>query len=155
MDRKTAKTLAVLVTKSFNLYNTYGRDPAALGDIFSDFQEALAEYPEEKISLAFTEWRKTKSSMPTPADIIELIEGEKKLKETTQPYYRPFEPEVEVNDWSSLTPEQQAETKKLVEETMKMLGAGKKSERPRDDRPLEEILSEMKIRQGVETQESV
>jgi hypothetical protein len=73
MDPQTALTLGQLLSQSSEIFNTYGKDSEAFRSLFKAFKQDLAEYSEESIVRAFNEWRKTKSVMPTPADILKLL----------------------------------------------------------------------------------
>lgn len=73
MDRETAKTLADLVTQSYDIFNTYGKDPEALRSIYKAFETELAGINSESLQRVFKEWLRTKSRMPTPADILGLL----------------------------------------------------------------------------------
>lgn len=73
MGAETSKTLMVLVSQSFDVFNQYGKDPESLKSTYKAFEIDLAGHSAESIQNAFTEWRKTKSTMPTPADILNLL----------------------------------------------------------------------------------
>lgn len=64
--------------------NTYGKDPEYLETAMIVFNRVLQDYSMTQIDAAFTKWMKTSSTMPTPADIVGIIEkrGEPLYPET-------------------------------------------------------------------------
>lgn len=58
----------------FQAMKLYGREPEQFDAIVTLFQMVLAPYPFHKIEAAFVEHIKRKTEMPTPADIVLLIE---------------------------------------------------------------------------------
>jgi hypothetical protein len=67
--------LAVLVGQSFETLRVFGKEPGQLKTITRTFLMMLAEFPIIRVRAAFIAWMKTQSEMPTPADIIGLIDG--------------------------------------------------------------------------------
>ncbi len=56
------------------MLDTFGRKPDQLKEISKMFVEMLRGYPLEKIKSGFHQHMKRSSRMPTPADIINLID---------------------------------------------------------------------------------
>lgn len=65
--------ISVTIRQCFDLFNTYGKDPSALKSMLPVFEEVLAAHPTDKIMGAFKEWLRTQSAMPTPADILKIL----------------------------------------------------------------------------------
>jgi hypothetical protein len=63
-----------LVTQCFDSLNNFGKTNQALPNIIKFFIVKLKKYPFEKVYEAFDEWTDRHSTMPTPADIINIIE---------------------------------------------------------------------------------
>lgn len=55
------------------MLNVYGKTPEQLGNVTKLFFAVLANYPAETIKAAFLTYLKTNSTMPTPADIENII----------------------------------------------------------------------------------
>lgn len=73
MDEQTAGTLGELLSQSFDIFNTYGKDAEAFRSMYNAFKEELSGFSQESITRGFKEWLGSKSVMPTPADIKGLI----------------------------------------------------------------------------------
>lgn len=72
-SQETLQLLSFLDT-SFAVLDTYGRKPDQLTEISKIFVEMLKGYTFEKIKQGFMQHMKRSSRMPTPADIINLID---------------------------------------------------------------------------------
>src|SRR5574343_570256 len=72
-NQETLQLLSFLDT-SFAVLDTYGRKPDQLTEISKLFVVMLKGYPLEKIKEGFMQHMKRSSRMPTPADIINLID---------------------------------------------------------------------------------
>ncbi len=59
--------------QSFEIFNVYGKPPEAAGSIVQGFDMILEQYAIEEITLAFKDWMRTSSTMPTPADILRIV----------------------------------------------------------------------------------
>lgn len=66
--------MALMVRQCFDVLDTYGKSPEQLANIIKSFLNTLAEYPFDKIKKAFTDYLKRNSKMPTPADIVRLVD---------------------------------------------------------------------------------
>jgi hypothetical protein len=64
------------VEQCFAIQDTYGKTPRQLKILMDAMVLDLSQYPADAVSAAFTEWRRTASKIPTPADIIRLTEAE-------------------------------------------------------------------------------
>lgn len=73
--------LTRLVTTCYEALNVYGKTPEQLEAIIAIFQMDLEDYEYSVVRQAFKVYRKTNSTMPTPADIIKIIEPPKEKKE--------------------------------------------------------------------------
>lgn len=69
--------LTRLVTTCYEALNVYGKTPEQLEAIIALFQMDLEDYEYSVVRQAFKIYRKTNSTMPTPADIIKIIEPPK------------------------------------------------------------------------------
>jgi hypothetical protein len=116
LSETAKKTLEDLLSQSFDIFNTYGKDPEALKSIYHGFETVLAGYSERQILSAFREWLDEHDTMPTPAAIKKIINWEPlpKSHET-----RMFEREVEqqrvrAEKYHQLPPEKQKEHDELM-----------------------------------------
>jgi hypothetical protein len=66
--------LLVYTKQCFDTLKTYGKTPEQLETISEMFVTVLSKYPMERIKPAFLQWIERNSEMPTPADIINLID---------------------------------------------------------------------------------
>lgn len=62
-----------LVGQSFNIFNTHGRPPEAVADIFFGFVSVLGDRDIGEVTDAFVLWMKSSSVMPTPYDILRMM----------------------------------------------------------------------------------
>lgn len=83
MAREKAKLLNDLIKQSFNVFNVFGVQPEAITDKVKAFMLVLDTATLTEISNAFEIWMRTRSLMPTPADISELVQEEKAHKRET------------------------------------------------------------------------
>lgn len=137
LDETAKQVVAIHVSQAFDIFNTYGKDAEALKSTYRAFEEDLAGYPAERIDRAFKEFRKENTNMPTPADILKIL----------NPYPAPkYErPEYRIlngpdSDWKDPTEEEKEKVRKFMEE----LEEKHKPRKKRDCRPLDVILSENK-----------
>lgn len=75
---ETMKTIAAAVRQSFDIFNTFGKTPAQLDTLTTAFLTALKDCRPEQVNAAFAEWLVTGKTIPTPADIIEIIKANSK-----------------------------------------------------------------------------
>ena len=73
-QRSNSQQVAALVRQSYDIFQTYGKDPEALKSQILGFNQALKGYEQADIDSAFYGWLKISRIMPTPADIIEFVE---------------------------------------------------------------------------------
>jgi len=66
--------LTRLVTTCYEALNTYGKTPEQLEAVIAVMQMDLEDYTYSVVRQAFKIYRRTKSAMPTPADIINIID---------------------------------------------------------------------------------
>jgi hypothetical protein len=83
------------------------------------FEELLAPYPTQRITGAFREWLKTESTLPTPADILKILNWEPYPK---SPEIKEVEP-VNPNDWKFLTQSQRDELDGIMNTIKTISGA--------------------------------
>ena len=76
---KKADQIYYLIRQSFDTFQIYGKEPEALENIFSSFYYSLKSYDTNQITNAFQEWMRSSRVMPTPADIIDICEYNKKI----------------------------------------------------------------------------
>lgn len=58
----------------FDTLNVYGKEPEQLGNITKLFQLILGRFQISQVEFAFAKYLETHSVMPTPADIVKIIE---------------------------------------------------------------------------------
>lgn len=73
-DPEAAKALAALVYDSFQTLRQYGKEPESLESVTRCFRLVLADQTIGDIETAFTFWLRHEREMPTPADILSVIE---------------------------------------------------------------------------------
>lgn len=98
---KSERTAALsqLLRQSFDIFNTYGKQPESLKSMVHGFDVVLQKYSTEVITAAFSTWLEEQSCMPTPADIKYICANRIKLYEPPPPpppdiEYQPSEEEV-------------------------------------------------------------
>lgn len=64
-----------MVRQCFDSLNIYGKEPEQVENMILMFVHALQEYELPEIKRAFVDWVKGHAEMPTPAGIIEIIQG--------------------------------------------------------------------------------
>jgi len=57
----------------FSTLDTYGKTPEQMKEVVKMHLLLLGEYPFPLVKSAYLEWVKTQRKMPTPADIIEIV----------------------------------------------------------------------------------
>lgn len=72
--------LSKLLRQSFDIFNTFGKDPDALENILPGFAVALDGCDMRDISSAFQQWLREKEKFPTPAEIKKLAENYRTLR---------------------------------------------------------------------------
>lgn len=77
--------------------------------------------------------------MPTPADIISLVEQEMAWRRTTRPV---FKEEEKVNDHGTLTDQEKSDLKKMINDCCERLKMPKAKREVDLTRPLHVVLSE-------------
>lgn len=97
-NEKSKDKLDELLGACLALQKLYGRDVANSETIIRLFHKLLAEYPGDKVLLAFETWMERSQEFPTPADIIGLIRrnGRPPIKESDVIAIR----RKEVCDWT-------------------------------------------------------
>lgn len=73
-DPEAAKALAALVYDSFQTLRQYGKEPESLESVTRCFRLVLADQSIIDIEKAFTFWLRHEREMPTPADILSIIQ---------------------------------------------------------------------------------
>jgi hypothetical protein len=73
-DRDSRELLGASLAMFWDTMRQYGKKTSQLENLTKMFIFTLAEYPYEKISKAFRFYAKHYSEMPTPADIVSIIE---------------------------------------------------------------------------------
>lgn len=68
------KQLAKLINQLFKILNIYGKKPEDIADIVAGFCFVLSDYDIESVTDAFKMHLRKSSVMPTPADIVAIIE---------------------------------------------------------------------------------
>ena len=73
-DQRSRELLGVSLAMFRDTMRQYGRKPAQMENLTKMFIFALADYPYDKISNALRFYAKHYSEMPTPSDIVAIIE---------------------------------------------------------------------------------
>lgn len=68
------KKLAVVIGRVFDLQKQYGKNAGQLQNIVDGFLWVLSEYPVQKVIQAFGQYIRTKTDMPTPCEIVRIID---------------------------------------------------------------------------------
>lgn len=71
--RKTRTHIAALVRQSYDIFDTFGKPPESLENVNLGFYLVLDGFDPDVITRAFHQYLKTKSVMPKPAQILEII----------------------------------------------------------------------------------
>lgn len=74
------KKLTALIKACYNSLNTYGKSPEQLEASIMLMQMTLGRFPYDIIREAFSIYLQNGSTMPTPSDIIKIIEPPKEEK---------------------------------------------------------------------------
>jgi hypothetical protein len=74
MSRTDRAALAKYIVQCFNTLDTFGRTPDQLADACFMFVNRLEKYPFDIVCEAFGRYMDRNSKMPTPADIINIID---------------------------------------------------------------------------------
>ncbi len=74
------KKLTLLVKRCYETLNTYGKSPEQLESSVMLMQMVLGEFDYDAVRGAFMQFLQVSSDMPKPADIIGILEPEKKVK---------------------------------------------------------------------------
>jgi hypothetical protein len=74
LTKNERKEISKILFACFDSMNTFGKGPEAMENIIEAFMMVLNGYQFEKIEEAFKIYMRTQSDMPTPANIIRLIE---------------------------------------------------------------------------------
>lgn len=74
MKNQTIDHIRTQVAQAFHVFNRYGKGQEALADITRAFIEDLCEYKIEDITRAFKKWRKQSDGMPSPSNILKIID---------------------------------------------------------------------------------
>lgn len=77
-DSKGAAEMGLMLAQSFDTLKLYGKQPDQLESAVAMFRLVLADYPIEKIRMAFAVYFKRYSEFPAPADIVQIIERDGK-----------------------------------------------------------------------------
>lgn len=67
-----AEQLQRLIFQSFQVFNTFGKQPEDLKTVLRAFAQALEGFGTDDITEAFRRWMNDQSAMPTPADIRKI-----------------------------------------------------------------------------------
>lgn len=81
----------------------------------------MAEYEIDLITLAFGRWRRENSTMPTPADIRDILIGTHDPVRFVNPQF-PQQPDV--NDWKQMTADEKERLEQVLLEIRRTLSGG-------------------------------
>lgn len=76
-----------MLSKVFDLQKQFGKTPSQLNNIVDGFLWALQGYPIDRIIDGFRQYIRRKSDMPTPSDIINIIDPLPPKPEFARAYY--------------------------------------------------------------------
>lgn len=74
LDSSEKVELLTYISQCFDCLNTYGKTPDQLTNAGRMFIAVLSPYPMLEIKKAFVEWARRNSAIPTPADILNIID---------------------------------------------------------------------------------
>lgn len=77
--------LLEVLGKACALQKQYGKSQTELGVLVDGFSYALDGFDPQEINAAFMEYIKTKSDIPAPADILNILREMQKYRDVTQP----------------------------------------------------------------------
>lgn len=66
--------LGQFIIQCFDALDTYGKTPDQLENLCKVSIAMLSGYPMDKIIMAFNQWVKRNSKIPTPSDIVNIID---------------------------------------------------------------------------------
>jgi hypothetical protein len=73
-SKQNRRDLGQFVSQCFDALNTYGKTPDQLANATKMFVNILKDYPMDAVIKAFGSWMRRSSIMPTPADIVNIID---------------------------------------------------------------------------------
>lgn len=91
-----------MVEQCYAIQNTYGKLPKQLKHLMRAMIEDLKQFELGLIEKAFLEWRRSSPNIPTPADIIKLIEKEIRHKKRLEELSKPNDHGESVNDYNKM-----------------------------------------------------
>lgn len=91
------KTLAVVIGRIFDLQKQFGKTTGQIENIIEGFCWAMQRYPVERVIWGFSEYILKNSDMPTPADIVKIIDPKPPEWKPDKPYYISLK-EIQKND---------------------------------------------------------
>ena len=81
------KTLAVVIGRIFDLQKQFGKTTGQIENIIEGFCWAMQRYPVERVIWGFSEYILKNSDMPTPADIVKIIDPKPPEWKPDKSYY--------------------------------------------------------------------
>lgn len=73
-DAEGQKNLVVLIVDCFDTLRVYGKEPEQLQSAIKLFKRVLGKYSWDAINAAFDVYLERNAQMPTPADIVNIID---------------------------------------------------------------------------------
>lgn len=78
MAKQKAALLNDLIKQSFEVFHVYGRPPEAIPNMVKAFLMVLDTATIQDVEKSFQTWMRTRSVLPTPADILALVQEEQR-----------------------------------------------------------------------------
>ncbi len=76
LPRTKPEQIAKILMDCFLCLNTYGKEPEYLEAAVRVFSKVLEKYSATTVESAFIKWMEKSSVIPTPADIVGIIEND-------------------------------------------------------------------------------
>lgn len=80
-------SLALAIGRTFDLQKNYGKTTGQLENIVAGFLWALQPYHVEEVMEGLAKYIRLHSDMPTPSDIVAIIDPPQKIWEPDKSYY--------------------------------------------------------------------
>lgn len=112
-------SLAIAIGRTFDLQKQYGKTSWQIENIVAGFLWALQPYPHSRVMQALAEYIRRKPDMPTPSDLVVIMEPPPKVWHPDKSYYVSLK-EIFKNQGPYGLDEDEAEYIRKYEEHMQM-----------------------------------
>lgn len=110
-----------LTRQLFDIQNTFGKTPEQLKTLMMAMVQDLNGYSPQDVQNAFLRWRRMCSTIPTPADILNLL---RPVENEFTPSIPRENPEERRSDYKDLTPQEKENLKKLLKRAQEAIKNG-------------------------------